>query len=128
MWRKPNRPSRDISQSFNDGIVTVYSVSDTAKPGYKPVKETAFKVALRYEEQRLGIQRFYSGSQNQVKIERVIRCPAAGNVSTQDLAVTEDGKQYEIHLVQTVKDVYPPSVDITLAKTDQKYEVSHDLE
>ena len=124
MWRKPNRPNNEITQSFNDGIVTVYSVKDTANPGYKPKSELAYKVKLCYEERRLGIQRYFSGKQNQIKIERVIRCPATGQVSTQDVAITEDGQQYRVDLIQKADGVYPPSVDITLLHIAQKYEVS----
>lgn len=123
MQRKPYRPSNDITQTFNDGIVTVYSVADAADPGRKPKSELTKKVKLCYEERRLGIQRFFSGQQNQVKIARVLRCPDTGKISTQDIAVTEDGKQYRIDLVQKADGVYPPSVDITLAHIAQKYEV-----
>ncbi len=123
MWRKPYRPSNEISQTFNDGIVTVYAVTDTAKPGYKPTPGLTKRIELCYEERRLGIQRFFSGQQNQIKVERVIRCPATGRVSTQDVAITEDGQQYRIDLIQKVDSVYPPSVDITLSHIQQKYEV-----
>ena len=37
--------------------------------------------------------------------------------------VLEDGKQYRIDLVQAVTEVYPPSVDLTLARIEQKFEV-----
>lgn len=123
MWRKPGRPNKEISQTFNSGVVTVYSVTDSAVPGYTPKTKLTPKVRLPYDERKLGIQRFYSGKQNQVQIQRVIRCPVAGNPSSQDVAITEDGQQYEIHLVQTVRDVYPPSLDLTLSRITQKYEV-----
>lgn len=123
MWRKPYRPSNEISQTFNDGIVTVYAVTDTAKPGYKPTPGLKKRIKLCYEERRVGIQRFFSGQQNQIKVERVLRCPATGQVSTQDIAITEAGQQYRIDLIQKVDGVYPPSVDITLTHIQQKYEV-----
>lgn len=53
---------------------------------------------------RLGIQRYYSGRQNQVQIERVIRVPRYPGVTNQDVATTEDGTTYRIDLVQS-----PPS-------------------
>lgn len=86
------------------------------------------KLALRYDEQRLGIQRYYAAMQNQVQVERVLRVPRAGNVNSQDVAVTEDGRQYRIDLVQDVPGVYPPSLDLTLTKIEQEYEVGeHDM-
>jgi len=73
MWKVPHRPANEITQSYNDGLVTIYAVANIAEPGYQPVEGLTKKVVLRYEEQVLGIQRFYSGRQNQVDIERVIR-------------------------------------------------------
>lgn len=123
MRQKPYRPNNEITQTYNDGSVTVYSVEDGSQPGHKPVEKLSQKAVLRYAERRLGIQRFYSGKQNQVQIERVIRCPRTGLINTQDVAITEDGNQYRIHLVQLADGVYPPSVDVTLVRTTQKYEV-----
>ena len=56
-----------------------------------------------------------------------------GRISTQDVAVTEDGRQYRVDWVQSVRDVYPPSVDLTLAAVEQGYKLpgeggAHDLE
>lgn len=104
----------------------VFAVADTAEPGYKPVEGLTFKAALRYEERRLGIQRYYEGKQNQAQIERVLRVPRVPGVSSQDVAVTEDGKQYRIDLVQATTDVFPESMDLTLLRIEQKYEVPHD--
>lgn len=128
-WKAPYRPRNDsgVTQNYPDGVVTVCSVADSAAPGYRPKAALRPTITLRYEERRLGIQRYYEGKQNQAQIERVIRVPRAGGVSSQDVAVTEDGAQYRIDMVQAVTDVYPPSVDLTLARIDQKYEVSHDV-
>lgn len=128
-WKAPYRPRRDneVTQTYSDGLVKVYAVADTAEPGYKPVEGLTFKAALRYEERRLGIQRYYEGKQNQIQIERVIRVPRVNAVSSQDVAVTEDGEQYRIDLVQTVTDLYQESMDLTLSRIQQKYEVPHDL-
>lgn len=119
--KKPFRPNADVTQSFSDGMVTVYSVADKAKAGYKPVEKLTFKVKLPYEEQRLGVQRYYSAKQNQIEIERVIRVPISNvKISNQDVAETEDGVKYRIDLVQAVKGVFPPSADLTLKLLTQK--------
>lgn len=127
MWRAPNRPNHEITQSYSDGIVGIYAVTNLADPGYQPKEGLAKKMELRYEEQALGIRRYYSGRQNQVDIERVIRVPRMANVSNQDVAITEDGRQHKIEMVQAVMGVYPPSMDITLAKVEQDYEVLPDV-
>ena len=123
MRKAPFRPNKEITQTFNDGVVTIYAVTDAAEPGRKPVEKLTAKVLLRYEEQRLGIQRFYAGRQNQVEVERVIRVPRTGKLSSQDVAITEDGKQYRIDLVQRVMDAFPPAEDLTLVRVTQNYEV-----
>ena len=56
----------------------------------------------------------------------MIRTQLRPGVSPQCVAITEDGVQYGIDLVQQVTDVYPASMDLTLTKIEQKYEVSHE--
>ena len=120
-WKAPTRPRQsEITQNYNDGVVSIYSVKDVAQPGYQPVPQRTLKITVRYEEQRLGIQRLYSGRQNMVEIERVIRIPIAGKVDNQDIAVTEDGREYRIESVQSAMDVYPTSLDIALTKIVQE--------
>ena len=123
MWKEPYRPANEITQGFNDGLVTVYTVTNVSKPGYKPVEGLSAKISLRYAEQRLGIQRYYSGLQNQIQVERVLRVPRHGDVNSQDVAITEDGRQYRIDLIQQADGVYPPALDLTLVRIDQEYEV-----
>lgn len=122
MRKTPYLPSNEITQAYNDGVVRIYTLTDAARPGYMPQPQATLKTTLRYEEQRLGLQRYYQSKQNMIDVERVIRTPRTGTVSSQDMAVTEDGKRYHIALVQTVEGVYPPSVDITLAKIEQRFE------
>lgn len=120
MWKAPQRPRNEVSQTFNDGIVTVFAVTDTAKPGYQPKETPKAKYILRYSEQRLGIQRYYSGKQNQIDIQRVIRVPKADGITSQDIAVTEAGERYRIDLVQSVPNVWPASLDLTLKRYEQE--------
>lgn len=125
-WKAPMRPRTDngVSQTYNDGLVAVYTVTDAARPGYQPVERLTKKAVLRYEERQLGLQRAYLAKQNQADVERVLRTPRLRGVSTQDVAVTEDGRQYRIDLVQSVADVWPPSMDLTLARLEQDCGVS----
>lgn len=124
MWRAPNRPKGEITQNFNDGVVTIFEQKDEGKPGYQVQIALSKKIQLRFEEQKLGIQRFYSAAQNQQRIERVIRVPRTEKVNAQDVAKTHDGKQYRIELVQLVPEVFPPSVDLTLSRIEQIAEVA----
>ena len=122
-WRAPHRPDNEITQEMNSGVVKIYSVEDSAQPGYQPKPSLTLKLTLRYEEQRLGINRLYLSRQNQAEIERVIRVPRQDSISNQDVAILESGSQYSIDYTQTVQDVYPPCLDLSLVKVEQNYEV-----
>lgn len=119
-WKAPGRPEHKITQSYNDGMLTVYTVADEAAPGRQPVRRLAELVKLPYETRRVGIQRYYAAAQNQTKVQRVLRVPHSGKpVTNRCLADTEDGSRYRIDLVQFVPDVYPPSDDLTLVAYEQ---------
>lgn len=126
MRMSPTRPNNQISQQYNGGSVTVYSVSDGAETGGKPVPILREKVRLRYEETRLGINRLYLSRQNDAEIERVIRVQRRPDISTQDVAITEDGRRYRIDTIQSVDDVWPRSMDLSLTKVTRDYEVMDD--
>lgn len=119
MWKTPERPRGQISRSFPDGVVKIYATENAAKPGYAPEIVKTLKAALPYEERRLGIQRYYSGAQNQTRIQRVLRVPRGMPVSNQDMAETEDGALYRIDLVQAVTEGAPPALDIQLVEYRQ---------
>ena len=121
-WRAPHRPDNEITQEMNSGVVKIYSVEDSAQPGYQPKPSLTLKLTLRYEEQRLGINRLYLSRQNQAEIEKVIRVPRQDSISNQDVAILESGSQYSIDYTQTVQDVYPPCLDLSLVKVEQNYE------
>ena len=125
MRKLPFRPEdRQITQPYRDGVVKIYTITDAAQPGYQPKPTPTLVEALLYAERRVGLQRYYSGKQAQV--ERVIRTQTRPSVNPQCIAVTEDGTQYGIELVQQLQDVYPPSMDLTLVRIEQKYEVPHE--
>lgn len=132
--KAPFRPRQEaqVTQCYNDGRVTIYDVRDEAVAGYMPSPDYQVKATLAYQERKLGIKRYYESRQNQVRVERVIRVPKPSGVfqpeddvpepmriTNQDAARTEDGKLYRIDLVQSVPDVYPPSLDLTLAAFEQ---------
>ena len=134
MFQKPRRPQHAVTQPFNEGVVSISWVW-VGSGGGKPVKHPERKVVLPYAEQRMGIGRYYDAMQAQARVDRVLRVPdpgvvvasdgkteTRGRVNTQDLAVTEDGRQYEIELVQTVPDVFPKSLDLTLRAIEPIYE------
>lgn len=122
MRKAPFRPSNEISQQYNDGAVKIYTVTDSAKPGYQPVEKPKLKYTLHFENRALGIKRIYMSRQQQAQIVKVIRVPRV-DISPQDIAITHDEKQYRIDTVQDVMGVYPPSLDLSLKVIEQKLEV-----
>lgn len=114
-----------VSQAFNDGIVNIYSVGNIALAGNKPKEGLTFKVGpLHYEERTVGMGRFWTALQAQVKIEMVLRVPRLRSVSSQDVAIPNDGQQYEIKQIQFPKDVYPPVMDLSLERLSADYDIA----
>lgn len=114
--------SRPESQTYNDGLCSVYSIENVAQPGYKPKTQATLKGQLRYEERKVGLTRAYLARQNDVQVERVLRCPWKDEVSTQDIVVPIDGIPYRIDLKQ-MADVTPKSMDLTLVRFTENFEV-----
>lgn len=123
MQKVPFRPKSSITNSFNDGLIKICEVKNISKPGYKPVAKLVKKVALRYEEKRVGIHRFYNAKQNQVKLEKIVRVPRINDISNQDIVIDKNDKQYRIEQIQAVENSYPPALDISLIRVEQEYEV-----
>lgn len=113
--KRPFRPNNDVAQTYEDGMVMIYAVSDGAAAGRLPRPVLTQKLRLDYQERTLGVQRYYAAAQNNIKVERVLRVPRGPEeITSQDVAITEDGRRYRIDLVQTAKDCWPPSLDLTL--------------
>lgn len=112
------------TQSFNDGVVNIYSVGNIAEPGNMPKDGLTLKVgSLHYEERTVGMSRFWTAMQAHAKVERMLRVPRMDYVSPQDIAIPIDGEQYKIIQIQYPKDVEPPSMDLSLERVDSDYEI-----
>lgn len=113
--KQPFRPGAEVSERYNDGWADICEITDGATAGRLPEPVLTRKIRLDYQERKLGIQRYYAAAQNQIKVERVIRVQHPPvQITSQDAAVTEDGRVYRIDLVQNAPDVWPPSLDLTL--------------
>lgn len=117
---RPRSDNKKASEVYTDGVVEICTVTDGAVPGLLPRPVLTEKIKLAYQEQKLGVQRYYQAKQNQIHVERVIRVQRSPvEITSQDVAITEDGRRYRIDLIQTVKDVWPPSLDLTLVAYTQ---------
>lgn len=89
------RMPRQQVEVFPDGAVKIYSAKDRRLGG--------LKLTLRYQEQSVGVIRYYSAenSTDGNRIDRVIKVPHTGKVNRMDIAVDEkDSRQYRITRIQ----------------------------
>lgn len=118
--KAPYRPRSDnkrASEVYTDGVVQICTVTDGAVPGLLPREALTPRLKLYYQERKLGVMRNYQAAQNLIHVERVIRVPAPTEpITSQDAAITEDGRHYRIDLVQVVTEVWPRSLDLTLVR------------
>lgn len=92
------RPSQQV-EAYPDGIVDIYAEADGRKLG-------ARKASLRFEEQSVGVARYYSAenSASTNRVDRLIKVPRTeGLVDRMDIAVVrsaDDPRQYRILRIQ----------------------------
>ena len=115
-------------QSFPDGVVSVYKVTDLALPGDLPKEGLVLKQSLRYKERTVGLNRYYAALQNNIKVDFVIRCPEVRGLSEKAtdilVAILIDGYQYEVKQIQYIEDSMPPAMDLSLERAGSDYDVS----
>jgi hypothetical protein len=115
-------------QSFNDGIVNIYEVGNTALPGNMPKEGLILQQTLRYKERTVGFNRYYAALQNNIKVDFVIRCPEVRGLSEKNtdilVATLNGGQQYDIKQIQYPEDVEPPVMDLTLEGLGVAYDIS----
>jgi len=117
---KPLKP-----QTFNDGVVNIYSVGNTAPPGDMPKEGLTLKVGpLRYKERTVGMNRFWTAMQNQSRVDLLLRVPQIREVSTHDVAIPSDGQQYKIMQIQYPEEIKPPVMDLSLERIDKAYDLA----
>jgi len=114
--------------SFNDGIVSIYKVTDISLAGDMPVDGLVLQQTLRYKERTVGLNRFYQAMQNNIKVDFVIRCPEVRGLSEKNtdilVAILIDGQQYKVMQIQYIEDAQPPSMDLTLERLGEDYTYS----
>lgn len=89
------RPSQK-TETFPDGVVEVYEETNR--------KIGALRVRLRFEEQSVGISRYYQAQTSVASntIDRVIKVPHTNKVDRMNIVLvkTEDDRQYRLHRIQ----------------------------
>lgn len=117
------RKKREQSEpAHSDGVVSIYDVSNINKGG-KPKFKLTFKEKLFYQKRIIGLQRFFSAQQANIRIDFLMLVPKRENVSTQDIAINHDGRQYDIKLIQYPPE-HPGDMLLSLQEVVQLYEIS----
>ena len=110
------------TQTFNDGVLDIYLVDNVSQEGNMPIDKLTLKIgALRYENRKVGMSRFWIAQQATAKIDKMVRVPKL-KITSQDVALI-DGDQYRIMQTQDVDDVSPVSMDLSLERLEVKFEV-----
>ena len=115
------------NQTFNDGIANIYSVENIAPSGHMPKDGLTLKEKnIRYEEQIVGMVRFWTAIQEHTEIEQKLRLPRINSVRRGDVIIPTDGNQYKIKQVQypPKSEVYPPCMDLSLERIDAAYDIA----
>lgn len=107
---------KPTTQTYNDGLLTISRIENTASPGDFAVPSLVEKHAgIRYENRTVGMSRFWQGKQLDVRIDRLLRCPLIRDVHPLDVVTTEDSQTYQIEQLQYPQDIEPPSMDMSLS-------------
>lgn len=115
---------KTLTQTFNNGVLSVYKVDNIAEPGNMPKDGLKLKMCnIPYEERTVGVTRYNISKQNQDTIEQLLRIPRINGISRNDIVVPLDGQQYRIEQLQSINGVEPRCFDLSLEKVTVKYEV-----
>lgn len=116
-----------MAQTFDDGILTIYSTINAAEPGMKPTINLVEKSRYYYEYETLGINRYYTALQAQQEIEAVVCVPGWGDISATDICALENGDQYNIKMRQpTLDDEGLRITKLSLERVNQEYAIQVD--
>lgn len=90
--------------TFDDGILTIYETKNMAEPGEKPVIGLIEKGRYYYNYDTLGVVRYYNAMQAQQKLEAVVNIQGWNDISSLDICVLENKKQYKCSMIQATHD------------------------
>ena len=109
------------------GIVTLYSLENTATAGFMPALKLVPQGTAFYSYSTTGITRLYAALGVNKQIDMVIRCHnMVALPEGVEYAIPEDGKQYRIDPAQPIYDA--DAIDLTLVRLENYYDVAEPSE
>ena len=110
--------------TFDDGILTIYSVENVGDPGMMPSPQLAEKEKYYFSFDTLGFNRYYTALQARQQIESVVNIPGWGNISATDICVLENGTQFRIVMRQPTMDEDGLRITkLSLERIDEQYAI-----
>ncbi len=113
--------------TFDDGILSVYSVVNVAEPGRKPIEALKEKAKYYYGFDRIGVTRYYTAKQYNQNIEAVINVPDWIDATTDNVIILEEFPdiQYQIHMVQPEYDENGLKITkLTLGRVGHEFKIN----
>lgn len=90
--------------TFDDGILKIYSIKNTAKKGDKPALVLCYKSSHYYGFENIGIQRYYTALEHNQQIDSVLSIYRDDTIRYSDIVQLEDRLFYEIKTIQPTTD------------------------
>ncbi len=86
--------------TYDDGILKIYKVTNSAAPGETPVAALAFKTEFCFSYSEIGISKFFYAQQAGQTISAVCETYFDDTVRVNDVAEFEDGSQALVRMIQ----------------------------
>lgn len=103
------------------GILTLYSLTNTAAIGDKPIEKLVKVGEAFYAERTVGYNRIYAAMGANERIDILVRCYNTDIPYSAKYVILEDGEQYQISVKQKIVD--EDATDLTLVRMEKYYDV-----
>ena len=104
------------------GIVGIYTLTNTAEPGFKPLEKLEKVAEFFFAFRTGGVTRRYAAKGANAEYDFVIRCLNTVELPTgAEYAVLEDGRQFRIDVAEPLFD--EDALDLTLVRLEDYYDV-----
>lgn len=112
-----------MAEIFDDGILTIYRKENRGKNGSKPKMVLVRKTEHYFGFERVGLTRYYTAKRENEQIDTVVHIHQDREISSGEVAVLEDGKQYTIRQAQHGEDGDGLRITVlSLERLEENYE------
>lgn len=111
---------------YDDGVLKLYRLQDTAQPGEMPQEKLIFLQKAYFDYLTIGYGRYYAAKGAQQQVDQLLRTPEPlPAVRVGMYVILEDGLQYRVDNVQrTTDDDGLPVTDLTLFRLEELFDVA----